>query len=82
MGAYFRYPDAPEGKWVKLKTKFFDFLVQHHQEWKAIRENAPLKYLPYMEAQFEKVTGLNLVGLGAYMGWIKAGSIYHWIVAQ
>ena len=62
--------------------KFFDFLVQHHQEWKATRENVPLKYLPYMESQFERVTGLKLMGLGAYTGWIKAGSYYHWVIAQ
>ena len=55
--------------------------MQHHQEWKAIRENAPLDYLPYMEAQFERVTGLKLVGLGTYTGWIKADSYYHWVIA-
>ena len=84
MGAYFRlnYPDAPNSKWPELKAKFYDFLVQHHQEWKTIRENDPLEYLPYMEAQFERVTGLKLVGLGAYIGWIKTGSYYHWVVDQ
>ena len=65
-----------------MKAQFYDFLVQHHREWKTIRENDPLGYLPYMEAQFERVTGLKLVGLGAYTSWIKAGSYYHWVVAR
>ena len=35
-----------------------------------------------MEAQFERVTGYKLVGLGACMEWIHAGSYYHWAIAQ
>ena len=82
-GAYYRlnYLNAPDNQWPKLKVKF-NFLVRHHQEWKTIREKAPLDYLPYMEAQFEVVTGLKLVGLGAYTGWIRASTYYHWVVAQ
>ena len=47
MGSYFwlNYQDAPTGKWVELKTKFFDFLIHHHREWKSIWENDPLGYL-------------------------------------
>ena len=84
MGVYFRlnYPEAPDSRWPELKARFYDFLVQHHSEWKAIRDNDPLRYLPYMEAQFKKVTGLKLVGLGAYTSWIKPGSYYHWVLAQ
>ena len=84
MGAYYRlnYLNAPNNQWPQLKVKFYAFLVCHHQEWKAIREKAPLDYLPYMEAQFEVVTGLKVMGLGAYTGWIRAGTYYHWVVAQ
>ena len=57
---------------MELKTKFFDFLILHYRESKSIRKNDPLGYLPYMEAQFERVTSCKLVGLGTYMGWIRA----------
>ena len=35
-----------------------------------------------MEAQFEQVTNYKLVGLGACTEWIRAGSYYHWAIAQ
>ena len=84
MGAYFRlnYRQEPASKWPKLKAKFFKFLIDHHSEWKSIRNNDPLGYLPYMEAQFEWVTGCKLVGLGACTEWIRAGTYYHWVIAQ
>ena len=55
MGAYFRlnYRQEPASKWPELKVKFFNFLIDHHSEWKSIRNNDPLGYLPYMEVQFE-----------------------------
>ena len=84
MGAYFRlnYRQEPASKWPELKAKFFKFLIDHHSEWKSIRNNDLLGYLPYMEAQFERVTGYKLVGLGACMEWILAGTYYHWVIAQ
>ena len=84
MGAYFRlnYPHEPTSKWPELKAKFFEFLVGHHSEWKSIRNNDPLGYLPYMETHFERVTGYKLVGLGACTEWICAGTYYHWVIAQ
>ena len=84
MGAYFRlnYRQEPASKWPELKAKFFQFLVEHHSEWKSIRNNDPLEYLPYMEKQFERVTGYKLVGLGTCTEWIRAGTYYHWVIAQ
>ena len=84
MGAYFRlnYRHEPASKWPELKAKFFEFLIDHHSEWKSIRNKDPLEYLPYMEAQFERVTGYKLVGLGTCTEWIRAGSYYHWVIAQ
>ena len=84
MGAYFRlnYRHEPTSKWPPLKAKFFNFLIDHHSEWKSIRNNDPLGYLPYMEAQFEWVTGYKLVGLGACTEWIRVGTYYHWVIAQ
>ena len=39
MGAYFRlnYRQEPASKWPALKAKFFEFLIDHHSEWKSIR---------------------------------------------
>ena len=84
MGAYFRlnYRQEPASKWPELKAKFFNFLIDHHSEWKSIRNNDPLGYLQYMEVQFERVTGYRLVGLGACTEWIQAGTYYHWVIAQ
>ena len=84
MGAYFRlnYRQEPASKWPELKAKFFNFLIDHHSEWKLIRNNDPLGYLPYMEVQFERVTGYRLVGLGACTEWIRVGTYYHWVIAQ
>ena len=84
MGAYFRlnYRQEPASKWPELKAKFFKFLIDHHSEWKSIRNNDPLGYLPYMEKQFERVTGYKLVGLGTRMEWIRAGTYYHWVIAR
>ena len=41
MGAYFRlnYRQEPASKWPELKAKFFQFLIDHHSEWKSIRNN-------------------------------------------
>ena len=84
MGAYFRlnYRQEPASKWPELKAKFFNFLIDHHSEWKSIRNNDPLRYLQYMEVQFKRVTGYKLVGLGACTEWIRAGTYYHWVIAQ
>ena len=84
MGAYFQlnYRNESASKWPELKAKFFEFLIDHHSEWKTIRNNDPLGYLPYMETQFKRVTGYKLVGLGACTEWIHAGSYYHWAIAQ
>ena len=38
--------------------------------------------MPYMADHFQRVTGLWVTGLEAYIGWIKPGSYFHWIVAQ
>ena len=35
-----------------------------------------------MEVQFERVTGYRLVGLGVCTEWIRAGTYYHWVIAQ
>ena len=38
--------------------------------------------MPYMERQFHATTGIQLMGLSDFMGWIKWGSYYHGVVAR
>ena len=65
-----------------MKEKFFTHLLQHKEEWRDIKENHPMKYMPYMEDHFYAATGLRLNGLRDFTGWIKRGSYYHGLVAR
>ena len=38
--------------------------------------------MPYMEHQFQALTGIRLKGLSQFTGWIKPGSYYHGVVAR
>ena len=38
--------------------------------------------MPYMECQFQVLTGVRLKGLSQFTGWIKPGSYYHGLVAR
>ena len=78
----YNYPSHMEAEWDKLKTKFLNHLGQHQEEWKTIKEETPLEYMPYMERQFLVLTGVKLKGLSQFTGWIKPGSYYHGVVAR
>ena len=71
-----------EVDWDKLRVKFLNHLGQHQDEWKTIKEQTPLEYMPYMKHQFLAVTGIRLKGLGQVTRWIKLGSYYHEVVAK
>ena len=71
-----------EAEWSKMKEKFFTHLLQHKEEWRDIKENHPMRYMPYMEDHFYMATGLKLHGLRDFTGWIKQGSYYHGLVAR
>ena len=71
-----------EAEWDKLKTKFLNHLRQCQEEWKTIKEETPLEYMPYMECQFLALTDVKLKGLSQFTGWIKPGSYYHGVVAR
>ena len=75
------YPSHKED-WDKVKTKFFDYLGQRQEEWKTIKEEEPLQYMPYMDRQFQALTSVRLEELSQFTGWIKPGSYYHKIVAR
>ena len=71
-----------EAKWARVKDKFFTHLLPHKEEMLAIKERCPMDYMPYIEEQFWRATGLELNGLQDFMGWIKPGSYYHRLVAR
>ena len=71
-----------EVEWSKMKEKFFTHLLQRKEEWRDIKENLPIQYMPYMEDHFYTATGLRLNGLRDFTRWIKQGSYYHGLVAR
>ena len=81
---YYKYnvTSFKEAEWAKMKEKFFTHLLQHKEEWRDIKENCPMQYMPYMEDHFYVATGLRLNGLRDFTGWIKQGSYYHGVVAR
>ena len=78
----YNYPSHKEEEWKKLKTRFFKYLGQCQEEWRTIKEDKPLQYMPYMESHFDTLTGIKLTGLSQFTGWIKPGSYYHGVVAR
>ena len=79
---HYNYPSHKEVEWKKLKTKFFEYFGQHQEEWRTIKEEKPLQYMPYMESHFQALTSIRLKGLSQFTGWIKPGSYYHGVVAR
>ena len=77
----YNHPSCKED-WDKLKTRFLDYPGQCQEEWKTIKKEEPLQYMPYMEHQFQALTGVRLKGLSQFTGWIKPGSYYHGVVAR
>ena len=64
----YNYPSHMEVDWEKLRTKFLNHLGQCQDEWKIIKEETPLKYMPYMEHRFLVLTGVRLKGLSQFTG--------------
>ena len=79
---HYNYPSRKDEEWKKLRTKFFEYLGQHQEEWRTIKEEKPLEYMPYRERHFHTLTGIRLKGLSQFTGWIKPGSYYHGVVAR
>ena len=51
--AYYKYnfSSFKESEWNKLRDKVLEHLLPHRDEWRSIKENDPLQYMPYMEEQ-------------------------------
>ena len=71
-----------EAEWSRLRNKVLDHLLLCQEEWRSLKENDPLQYMPYMEEQFFAATGVRLKGLANCTLWIKQGSYYHSVVAR
>ena len=84
LKVYYRYnaTSYKEEEWVRLRDKFFTHFLPHKEEALGIKERCPMDYMPYIEEQFWRATGLCLNGLQDFMAWIKLGSYYHGLVAQ
>ena len=84
LKVYYRHnvTSFKEVEWSKMKEKFFTHLLQRKEEWRDIKENRPIQYMPYMEDHFYMARGLRLNGLRDFTGWIKQGSYYHGLVAR
>ena len=82
--AYYKYnfSSFKESEWSKIRDKVLDHLLPLQEEWRGIKENDPLQYMPYMEEQFFAATGIQLKGLAECTTWIKRGSYYHNVVAR
>ena len=81
---YYKYnfSSFKESEWSKIRDKVLDHLLPCQEEWRSIKENDPLQYMPYMEEKFFAATGIRLKGLAKCTIWIKQGSYYHSVVAQ
>ena len=81
---YYKYnfSSFKESEWSKIRDKVLDHLLPLQEEWRGIKENDRLQYMPYMEEQFFATTGIQLKGLAECTIWIKRGSYYHSVVAR
>ena len=62
---YYKYNAVSfkEAVWARLRDKFFTHFIQHKEEALSIKEMHPMDYMPYIEEQFWRATGLCLYGL-------------------
>ena len=71
-----------EAKWVRVRECFFDHLTPRKAEAVAIKEEAPLDYMPYIAEEFERATVLHLNGLPEFTLWIKRGSYFRRLLVE
>ena len=71
-----------EAEWARVRDQFFEHFLPHKEEALSIKERSPLDFMPLIEEQFWRATGLHLHGLRGFTLWIKQGSYYHGLVAQ
>ena len=72
----------PEAEWVRVRELFFDHFLPQKDEALAIKEKAPLDYMPLVTEEFRRAMGLHLHGLPEFTLWIKRGSYYHGLLVK
>ena len=84
LWVYYKFNVASfkEEEWMKLKEKFFEYLLPLKEEALGLKERCPLDFMAYIEDHFYKAMGLHLNGLRSFTGCIKQGSYYHGLVVQ
>ena len=71
-----------EAEWVRVRELFFDRFLPQKDEALAIKEGAPLDYIPLIAEEFWRATGLCLHGLPEFTLWIKRGSYCHGLLVK
>ena len=71
-----------EAEWARVRDRFFEHFLPHKEEALSVKEGFPLDFMPLIEEQFWRATGLHLHGLQGFTLWLKQGSYYHGLVAQ
>ena len=70
----YNFTSLEEAGWNKIRDKVFVHLLPCQEEWRRIKENDPLQYMPYMEEQFYAATRIRLEGLAGCTAWINAAA--------
>ena len=78
----FNVTSFKEAEWMRLREKFFEYLLPYKEEALSLKEKCPMDFMAYIEDHFHKAMGLRLNGLRSFTGWIKQGSYYHALVVQ
>ena len=65
FNAYYKYnfSSFKESECSKIRDKVLDHLLPCQEEWRSIKENDPLQYMPYMGEQFFAAIQIQLKGL-------------------
>ena len=65
LKVYYKYnaTSYKEAEWVRLRDKFSTHFLPHKEKALGIKERCPMDYMPYIEEQFWRATGLCLSGL-------------------
>ena len=76
------YSHIPPTQLRQIIEPVLRHLGTRREFWARLKEEDPLRLMPYLAAVFERQTGLALPALANYMKWIKAGSFYHGIIRE
>ena len=76
------FPHIPLAQLRPIIEPVLRYLGTRREFWARLKEEDPLRLMPYLAAVFERQTGLALPALAKYTKCIKAGSFYHGIIRE